>query len=152
MDLLLTVWLLGGFHCIFFIYVVYRTGAGAVMQFPTFRAKVGPYYVYFLISFVYPLLSIVWLLGGLCGDDCPFRLCTVLPSLLISVYCVPCAVCPQCGSWVGFTVMTQCVPVAIFSLVGFIQMAVWARGKHRSYLKEFHNYPTLRSSILPFIL
>ncbi|XP_063076813.1 very-long-chain enoyl-CoA reductase isoform X2 [Engraulis encrasicolus] len=58
----------------------------------------------------------------------------------------------ECGSWVGFTVMTQCVPVAIFSLVGFIQMAVWARGKHRSYLKEFHNYPTLRSSILPFIL
>ncbi|XP_048103003.1 very-long-chain enoyl-CoA reductase isoform X2 [Alosa alosa] len=58
----------------------------------------------------------------------------------------------ECGSWVGFTVMTQCVPVAFFTIVGFIQMAIWARGKHRSYLKEFPHYPTLRSSILPFIL
>ncbi|KAG8006894.1 Very-long-chain enoyl-CoA reductase [Nibea albiflora] len=49
-------------------------------------------------------------------------------------------------------VMTQCVPVAFFTLVAFIQMTVWAKGKHRSYLKEFRDYPTLRSSILPFIL
>ncbi|XP_042360569.1 very-long-chain enoyl-CoA reductase [Plectropomus leopardus] len=58
----------------------------------------------------------------------------------------------ELGSWIGFTVMTQCVPVAFFTLVAFIQMAVWAKGKHRSYLKEFRDYPTLRSSILPFIL
>lgn len=60
--------------------------------------------------------------------------------------------CPQVGSWIGFTVMTQCVPVAFFTLVAFIQMTVWAKGKHGSYLKEFRDYPTLRSSILPFIL
>ncbi|XP_053708255.1 very-long-chain enoyl-CoA reductase-like isoform X3 [Synchiropus splendidus] len=58
----------------------------------------------------------------------------------------------EVGSWVGFTVMTQCVPVAFFTIVAFIQMTVWARGKHRSYLKEFKDYPTLRSSILPFVL
>uniref|UniRef100_A0AAQ5XUY5 3-oxo-5-alpha-steroid 4-dehydrogenase C-terminal domain-containing protein n=1 Tax=Amphiprion ocellaris TaxID=80972 RepID=A0AAQ5XUY5_AMPOC len=58
----------------------------------------------------------------------------------------------ELGSWIGFTVMTQCVPVAFFTLVAFIQMSVWAKGKHRSYLKEFRDYPTLRSSILPFIL
>lgn len=58
----------------------------------------------------------------------------------------------QLGAWLGFTVMTQCVPVAFFTLVGFIQMTVWAKGKHRSYLKEFRDYPPLRSSILPFIL
>uniref|UniRef100_A0AAQ6IL30 Trans-2,3-enoyl-CoA reductase-like n=1 Tax=Anabas testudineus TaxID=64144 RepID=A0AAQ6IL30_ANATE len=58
----------------------------------------------------------------------------------------------ELGSWIGFTVMTQCVPVAFFTLVAFIQMTVWAKGKHRSYLKEFRDYPTLRSSILPFIL
>lgn len=60
--------------------------------------------------------------------------------------------CSQLGSWIGFTVMTQCVPVAFFTLVAFVQMTVWAKGKHRSYLKEFRDYPTLRSSILPFIL
>ncbi|KAM3864134.1 very-long-chain enoyl-CoA reductase-like [Diretmus argenteus] len=58
----------------------------------------------------------------------------------------------EVGTWIGFTVMTQCVPVAFFTLVGFIQMTVWARGKHRSYLKEFRDYPTLRSPILPFVL
>ncbi|MEQ2188234.1 hypothetical protein GOODEAATRI_012924, partial [Goodea atripinnis] len=32
------------------------------------------------------------------------------------------------------------------------EMTVWAKGKHRSYLKEFRDYPPLRSPILPFIL
>ncbi|CAB1344258.1 unnamed protein product [Coregonus sp. 'balchen'] len=54
------------------------------------------------------------------------------------------------GSWFGFTLMTQCLPVAFFTAVGFIQMTVWAKGKHRSYLKEFRDYPPLRSPILPF--
>ncbi|XP_051572446.1 very-long-chain enoyl-CoA reductase-like [Myxocyprinus asiaticus] len=58
----------------------------------------------------------------------------------------------EVGSWLGFTLMTQCVPVLFFTVVGFIQMTVWAKGKHRSYLKEFKEYPTLRSPILPFIL
>ncbi|XP_045903413.1 trans-2,3-enoyl-CoA reductase b isoform X2 [Micropterus dolomieu] len=58
----------------------------------------------------------------------------------------------ELGSWLGFTVMTQCLPVAFFTLVGFIQMTVWAKGKHRSYLKEFRDYPPLRSPILPFVL
>uniref|UniRef100_A0AAY4BYQ0 Steroid 5-alpha reductase C-terminal domain-containing protein n=1 Tax=Denticeps clupeoides TaxID=299321 RepID=A0AAY4BYQ0_9TELE len=58
----------------------------------------------------------------------------------------------ECGSWVGFTLMTQCVPVAFFTLIGFIRMTVWAKGKHRNYVKEFRDYPTLRSAILPFIL
>uniref|UniRef100_A0AAQ4RLG1 Trans-2,3-enoyl-CoA reductase b n=1 Tax=Gasterosteus aculeatus aculeatus TaxID=481459 RepID=A0AAQ4RLG1_GASAC len=58
----------------------------------------------------------------------------------------------ELGAWLGFTLMTQCLPVAFFTLVGFIQMTVWAKGKHRSYLKEFRDYPPLRSPILPFIL
>lgn len=58
----------------------------------------------------------------------------------------------ELGSWLGFTLMTQCLPVAFFTLVGFIQMTVWAKGKHRSYLKEFRDYPALRSPILPFFL
>ncbi|KAG7260873.1 hypothetical protein CRUP_000752 [Coryphaenoides rupestris] len=58
----------------------------------------------------------------------------------------------ELGTWLGFTVMTQCVPVAFFTVVGFIQMTIWAKGKHRGYVKEFKDYPTLRSSILPFVL
>ncbi|XP_042559479.1 trans-2,3-enoyl-CoA reductase b isoform X1 [Clupea harengus] len=58
----------------------------------------------------------------------------------------------ELGSWLGFTLMTQCLPVAFFFIVGFIQMTVWAKGKHRSYQKEFPHYPTLRSPILPFVL
>ncbi|XP_066449320.1 very-long-chain enoyl-CoA reductase isoform X1 [Eleutherodactylus coqui] len=58
----------------------------------------------------------------------------------------------EVGSWIGFAIMTQCLPVALFSLVGFIQMTIWAKGKHRSYLKEFKDYPPLRSPIIPFIL
>ncbi|XP_009999185.1 PREDICTED: very-long-chain enoyl-CoA reductase-like [Chaetura pelagica] len=58
----------------------------------------------------------------------------------------------EVGSWIGFTIMTQCLPVALFSLVGFVQMAIWAQGKHRSYLREFRDYPPLRSPIIPFLL
>uniref|UniRef100_A0A674H8G3 Trans-2,3-enoyl-CoA reductase n=1 Tax=Taeniopygia guttata TaxID=59729 RepID=A0A674H8G3_TAEGU len=58
----------------------------------------------------------------------------------------------EVGSWIGFTIMTQCLPVALFSLVGFVQMAIWAQGKHRSYLREFRDYPPLRSPIVPFLL
>lgn len=58
----------------------------------------------------------------------------------------------EVGSWIGFTLMTQCLPVGLFSLVGFIQMTIWAKGKHRSYLKDFRDYPPLRSPIIPFLL
>ncbi|XP_072347305.1 very-long-chain enoyl-CoA reductase isoform X1 [Scyliorhinus torazame] len=58
----------------------------------------------------------------------------------------------EVGSWIGFTVMTQCLPVALFTLVGFIQMAIWANWKHRSYLKDFRDYPPLRTPIIPFFL
>ncbi|XP_071539890.1 probable very-long-chain enoyl-CoA reductase art-1 isoform X1 [Panulirus ornatus] len=58
------------------------------------------------------------------------------------------------GSWMAFTVMTQCLPgklSGMFALCGFYQMAVWALGKHRSYKKDFKNYPS-RKAILPFLL
>ena len=42
--------------------------------------------------------------------------------------------------------------VALFSLVGFTQMTIWAKGKHRSYLKEFRDYPPRRMPIIPFLL
>ncbi|NWV35139.1 TECR reductase, partial [Grantiella picta] len=48
--------------------------------------------------------------------------------------------------------MSPAAPLALFSLVGFVQMAIWAQGKHRSYLREFRDYPPLRSPIIPFLL
>lgn len=83
---------------------------------------------------------------------CCCHLLVIFSYGTITIKVCVCAPSSQLGSWVGFTVMTQCAPVAFFTLVAFIQMTVWAKGKHRSYLKEFRDYPTLRSSILPFIL
>lgn len=55
-------------------------------------------------------------------------------------------------AWFSFSIMTQCLPAAIFTAVGFYQMAVWALGKHRNYKKEFKDYPRGRKSIVPFFL
>jgi len=58
----------------------------------------------------------------------------------------------EVGAWVSFSVMTQCLPAFLFTLAGFYQMAVWAKGKHRNYLKEFKDYPKGRKAIIPFLL
>ncbi|RZB77531.1 very-long-chain enoyl-CoA reductase art-1, partial [Asbolus verrucosus] len=56
------------------------------------------------------------------------------------------------GAWVGFGLLTGCLPVFLFALAGLYQMAVWAVGKHKKYRSEFPNYPKQRKAILPFIL
>ena len=48
-----------------------------------------------------------------------------------------CCSCVQIAAWLSFTMMTQCLPVGIFTLAGAYQMTVWALGKHRNYRKEF---------------
>ncbi|KAL1006680.1 hypothetical protein UPYG_G00075310 [Umbra pygmaea] len=58
----------------------------------------------------------------------------------------------EIGTWVSFSVMTQCLPVALFTFLGFIQMTIWAKGKHKAYTREFKDYPHLRMPILPFLL
>jgi very-long-chain enoyl-CoA reductase len=55
-------------------------------------------------------------------------------------------------SWVSFTIMVQSLPAALFTLAGFLQMKIWADGKHRNYRKEFPNYPKGRKPIIPFLL
>lgn len=55
-------------------------------------------------------------------------------------------------AWASFTIMTQCLAAAIFTIAGFGQMAIWALGKHRNYKKEFPNYPRRRKAIVPFLL
>uniref|UniRef100_A0A0K2TWN1 very-long-chain enoyl-CoA reductase n=1 Tax=Lepeophtheirus salmonis TaxID=72036 RepID=A0A0K2TWN1_LEPSM len=58
----------------------------------------------------------------------------------------------EVGSWIAFSVMTQCLPAGLFAFAGFYQMTAWAFGKHRNYKKEFPAYPKGRKSIVPFLL
>nr|XP_046227809.1 very-long-chain enoyl-CoA reductase isoform X4 [Scatophagus argus] len=58
----------------------------------------------------------------------------------------------EVGAWVSFSIMTQCLPVALYTLLGFVQMSIWAKGKHRAYSREFKDYPSLRVAIIPLIL
>ncbi|RLU23507.1 hypothetical protein DMN91_003712 [Ooceraea biroi] len=58
----------------------------------------------------------------------------------------------EVGSWIGFSVMTSCLPAGLFTFAGAYQMTLWALGKHRLYKKEFSHYPKNRKAIIPFVL
>lgn len=58
----------------------------------------------------------------------------------------------EVGACVSFAVMTQCLPAALASFLGFVQMIIWARVKHRTYIQQFPNYPELRTAIIPLLL
>eukprot|EP00162_Nutomonas_longa_P017657 comp24285_c0_seq1/m.60074 comp24285_c0_seq1/g.60074 ORF comp24285_c0_seq1/g.60074 comp24285_c0_seq1/m.60074 type:complete len:146 (+) comp24285_c0_seq1:1-438(+) len=55
-------------------------------------------------------------------------------------------------AWIGFNVLAFSVIGVAFCIVGFLQMTVWALGKHRNYRKEFSNYPRGRKAIVPFVI
>jgi len=61
-------------------------------------------------------------------------------------------------AWIGFSVMTQTMPSLLFTLVGSVQMWIWAKDKHRKYKKEFDGkegrelYPKGRKILIPYIL
>ncbi|TRZ04356.1 hypothetical protein DNTS_000479, partial [Danionella cerebrum] len=55
----------------------------------------------------------------------------------------------EVGSWISFAIMTQCVPVGVFAFLRFIQMTLWARTMHKTYVQEFESYPELRTAIIP---
>ncbi|XP_040823040.1 trans-2,3-enoyl-CoA reductase-like [Ochotona curzoniae] len=57
----------------------------------------------------------------------------------------------EIGSWISFTVMTQTLPVGVFTLLMSIQMSLWAKKKHQLYLKKFSSFHR-KSAIIPFIL
>ncbi|KAM7533617.1 hypothetical protein Aperf_G00000121359 [Anoplocephala perfoliata] len=54
-------------------------------------------------------------------------------------------------SWIGFTIMTQTLPAAVFTILGFWTMAQWARNKLRAYRREFESCPKGLKAIVPFI-
>ncbi|XP_011693854.1 PREDICTED: very-long-chain enoyl-CoA reductase [Wasmannia auropunctata] len=57
----------------------------------------------------------------------------------------------EIGSWIGFSIMTECAPAMLFTLAGAYQMTIWAIGKHRAYQTEFSHYPKDRKIICPFV-
>ncbi|EJW77552.1 hypothetical protein WUBG_11540, partial [Wuchereria bancrofti] len=57
----------------------------------------------------------------------------------------------EVGSWLWFSYMTQSLPALIFTFAGFLQMAIWAKDKHRNYRREFPNYPKHRRAMIPFV-
>ncbi|KAM6220898.1 trans-2,3-enoyl-CoA reductase-like [Rhynchocyon petersi] len=57
----------------------------------------------------------------------------------------------EIGSWISFTIMTQTLPVGIFTLLMSIQMYLWAQKKHKIYLKKFNSYMHRKSAMIPFI-
>jgi len=59
----------------------------------------------------------------------------------------------EVAGWFCFTMMTYCFMGGVFTLVGFLQMMVWAKGKRRNYIKEFGDkYPRRRTAIVPFLV
>lgn len=60
----------------------------------------------------------------------------------------------EVAGWVGFSLMTQIVFSYAFTLVGFLQMLDWAKGKHAGYLKTYGDeYKKLRRKVMiPFVL
>ncbi|XP_022910479.1 probable very-long-chain enoyl-CoA reductase art-1 [Onthophagus taurus] len=56
------------------------------------------------------------------------------------------------GAWLGFSILTSCVPALIFAMAGMYQMTLWAINKHKNYKKEFKDYPKSRKAIIPYML
>ncbi|PPQ83493.1 hypothetical protein CVT25_006983 [Psilocybe cyanescens] len=55
--------------------------------------------------------------------------------------------------WLVITGMSGSPGVALFTVVSFTQMALWAVKKHKNYKKEFgKEYPRSRKALIPFIL
>ncbi|KAF2905008.1 hypothetical protein ILUMI_01165 [Ignelater luminosus] len=80
----------------------------------------------------------------------PVPNCNILTRLYSLVSCPNYTY--EFGAWLGFSIMTSCLPALIFAGAGMFQMTIWAREKHRNYRKEFADYPKQRNAIIPFIL
>ncbi|KRX53660.1 Very-long-chain enoyl-CoA reductase [Trichinella sp. T9] len=55
-------------------------------------------------------------------------------------------------AWFCFSVMTQCLPALLFTILGAIQMTIWACAKQKAYKREFPHYPAERKAIIPFLI
>ncbi|KAL1233853.1 Very-long-chain enoyl-CoA reductase [Trichinella pseudospiralis] len=55
-------------------------------------------------------------------------------------------------AWFCFSMMTQCLPALLFTILGAIQMTIWACAKQKAYKREFPCYPAERKAIIPFLI
>ncbi|CAG8542288.1 105_t:CDS:2 [Funneliformis caledonium] len=53
--------------------------------------------------------------------------------------------------WLSVCILTKSFAAWLFLAVGFTQMYLWAIKKHKSYRKEFKDYPKNRKAMIPFI-
>lgn len=54
--------------------------------------------------------------------------------------------------WVIFSIVTGSLTAWFFTIVGAIQMYLWAVKKHIRYKKEFPDYPKSRKVLIPYLL
>lgn len=54
--------------------------------------------------------------------------------------------------WVTLSCLSGNWAMAVFTIVGGLQMGVWAVKKHKRYLKEFPQYPKQRWAFIPYIV
>lgn len=113
-------------------------------------------------EFLYPLVS-VFLFSEVSNLVCHLILRSLRPAndlkkrQIPSGYAFNKITCPnyffECLAWLSFTVLTMNPFSAIFWLAGTLQMAAWAKKKHRNYKKEFGDkYPKDRWAMIPGIL
>jgi very-long-chain enoyl-CoA reductase len=54
--------------------------------------------------------------------------------------------------WLAYSILTGNYTAYIFTVFSIVQMAIWAKDKHRRYRKEFGDkYPKGRKAMFPFI-
>lgn len=53
--------------------------------------------------------------------------------------------------WIAYSIIAQAYFGFFFTIVGAVQMALWAIKKHKAYRKEFPNYPRGRKILIPFV-
>jgi very-long-chain enoyl-CoA reductase len=54
--------------------------------------------------------------------------------------------------WLSFAIFSGTATAYVFLIVSFVQMTLWAKGKHHRYRKEFKDYPRGRKAIIPFVI
>eukprot|EP01083_Nonionella_stella_P157506 511401_1 len=57
----------------------------------------------------------------------------------------------EIAAWTVFAVLSKTLTAWIFVLISAAQMGAWAAKKHRTYRKEFKDYPPRRKALIPFI-
>ncbi|MFX1374296.1 MAG: 3-oxo-5-alpha-steroid 4-dehydrogenase [Promethearchaeota archaeon] len=53
--------------------------------------------------------------------------------------------------WIGWAIMTWCLPGLVFAIWTFANLTPRARSNHLWYINNFSNYPKKRKALIPFV-